>query len=65
MTLYLLLYGIGRFFIEGLRTDQLLIPGTNLAVSQCLSAVLAVGSAAVLLYQQRKYREMPYLKLQG
>lgn len=65
MTLYLLLYGVGRFFIEGLRTDQLLIPGTSLAVSQCLSAVLAVGAAAVLLYQHQKYRERPYLKLQG
>ena len=33
-------YGLGRFIIEGLRTDQLIIPGTQLAVSQVLSLCL-------------------------
>ncbi len=33
-------YGIGRFFIEGLRTDQLLFPGTGIAVSQVLGLLL-------------------------
>ncbi len=47
--LYFLCYGIGRFLIEGLRTDQLLIPGTSLAVSQCLSAVLAAAAAIILV----------------
>lgn len=40
-------YGLGRFFIEGLRTDQLLIPGTQLAVSQLLSLCLVVFALAV------------------
>lgn len=42
--LYLGGYGLGRFWIEGIRTDQLLIPGTNLPVSQVLAAVLVVGA---------------------
>ena len=46
--LYLLGYGIGRFWIEGIRTDRLLIPGTGLAVSQVLSAVLAVAGGICL-----------------
>ena len=29
----LLGYGVGRFWIEGLRTDQLKVPGTALAVA--------------------------------
>lgn len=33
-------YGIGRFIIEGIRTDRLLIPGTQIAVSQLLGLVL-------------------------
>ena len=37
-------YGLGRFFIEGLRTDQLLIPGTGLAVSQILALCMFVFS---------------------
>lgn len=39
---YLAGYGCARFFIEGLRTDQLKLWNTNLAVSQCLSALLVV-----------------------
>ena len=40
-------YGLGRSIIEGLRTDQLLIPGTNLAVSQLLGAALFVMAVVV------------------
>ena len=42
--LYLFLYGIGRFWIEGLRTDQLLIWNTNIPVSQLISLLLVVFS---------------------
>lgn len=35
-------YGLGRFMIEELRTDQLLIPGTGIAVSQMLSLCLVI-----------------------
>ena len=49
---YLLLYGSGRVWIEGLRTDQLLIPGTEIPVSQLLSGVLAVGSAVLLITEK-------------
>lgn len=44
--LYLGGYGLGRFMIEGLRTDQLLIPGTSLAVSQMLSLCLLIFALA-------------------
>ena len=44
--LYLGGYGLGRFLIEGLRTDQLLIPGTQIAVSQVLA--LAMFACAVV-----------------
>ncbi len=52
--LYLIGYGIGRFWIEALRTDQLLIPSTTIAVSQVLAAVLVVVSAVILLVSRRK-----------
>ena len=54
MWLYLAGYGIGRTWIEGLRTDQLLIPGTSIAVSQALSVVLVVVSVSVILFCRRK-----------
>lgn len=42
--LYLGGYGLGRAWIEGIRTDQLFIPGTQVPVSQVLAAVLFVGA---------------------
>lgn len=53
LLIYLFGYGIGRFWIEGLRTDQLLIPGSDVAVSQVLALVLAVSSA-VLIWRMSK-----------
>ncbi|MBO6128152.1 MAG: prolipoprotein diacylglyceryl transferase [Pseudobutyrivibrio sp.] len=47
---YLILYGMGRFWIEGLRTDQLKLWGTNLAVSQLLAAVLVVLGVGLCTY---------------
>ncbi len=55
--LYMMGYGIGRFWIEGLRTDQLLIPGIGLPISQLLGLVLAAGSAAVLVTVHVKKRK--------
>ncbi len=40
--LYLGGYGLGRLWIEGLRTDSLMIPGTGIAVSQLLAGVFVV-----------------------
>lgn len=48
--LYLGGYGLGRFWIEGIRTDQLLIPGLGIPVSQLIAAVMAVGAAVLYLY---------------
>jgi len=44
--LYLGGYGLGRAWIEGIRTDQLFIPGTTCPVSQVLAVLLFVGAAA-------------------
>lgn len=49
--IYLVGYGIGRTWIEGLRTDQLQIGSTGIAVSQVLSAVLAVGGIGYWIYR--------------
>jgi phosphatidylglycerol:prolipoprotein diacylglycerol transferase len=47
--IYLAVYGTARGFLEGLRTDQLLLWNTNLAVSQLLSFVVAGCSLIVLV----------------
>ena len=51
---YLVLYGVGRFWIEALRTDQLLIPGIGFPISQLLGAVLAIsGLIAIVIGHKR------------
>ena len=59
---YLAGYGAGRFWIESLRTDQLLLPGIHVPVSQMLSAVLVVVSLSVIICKRRKDRECRYDK---
>lgn len=51
---YLAGYGTGRFWIEGIRTDQLLLPVVGLPVSQVLSAVLVVVSVIWIIIGRRK-----------
>lgn len=59
MCLYFIGYGIGRFWIEGLRTDQLKLFGTQIAVSQLLSAVLIVSALVVLIVNFWKKNSNP------
>lgn len=47
---YVVWYGLGRTFIEGLRTDSLYVPGTGIRVSQLLAALSCLAAAAVLAY---------------
>lgn len=52
--LYLGGYGFGRCLIEGLRTDQLLFPHTNIAVSQVLAGALVALAIVVEITVRRK-----------
>ena len=56
--MYLAWYGIGRFFIEGLRTDSLYVPGTAIRISQMVGILCFVifGAALVagFIYSHKK-----------
>lgn len=52
--LYLFGYGVGRFWVESLRTDQLLIPGLGIPVSMVVGAVMAVVSAVWIIVMRTK-----------
>lgn len=60
--LYVFGYALGRVWIEGLRTDQLLLPGIGLPVSQLLAGVIVAGAGAALLYLRKHHKKMPMLK---
>ena len=52
--IYFFWYGLGRAWIEGLRTDSLYIGGTGIRVSQLLSLILALAAGTILLVEGRK-----------
>jgi prolipoprotein diacylglyceryltransferase len=51
--LYLLGYGVGRFWIESLRTDQLLLPGLGIPVSMVVAAGMVLVSAVWIFLVRR------------
>lgn len=54
---YIFGYGIVRSVVEGMRTDQLLMPLTGLPVSQVLSIILVALSGTVLIYNRIRMKK--------
>lgn len=66
--LYVAWYGLGRAWIEGLRTDSLMLFGTGLRVSQVLAIVSFVAASAVLAYiliRKKPRREDLYVNVRA
>lgn len=53
LCIYLMGYGIGRFFIEGLRVDQLQIGDTGIAATQVVCILVFVGSLVAMLIRRK------------
>ena len=59
---YLVWYGAGRFWIESLRTDSLLlVPSLGLRASQLVAAAAVVGGVALEIFLTRKYKSRPLM----
>lgn len=54
LLLYFAWYGLGRGWIEGLRTDSLYVRNTNIRISQVLSWVMMLVSAIILIKNARR-----------
>lgn len=52
--LYFIIYGTGRIWIEGLRTDQLQIGASGIAISQVLSGVFISLAVIYLIYNRNR-----------
>lgn len=55
--LYMIWYGCGRTFIEGRRTDSLMIPGTDLRASQVVATVLCTVAFVIHMYNSFKTKK--------
>ncbi|MCE5090517.1 prolipoprotein diacylglyceryl transferase [Staphylococcus devriesei] len=53
-TLYLIWYSVGRFFIEGLRTDSLMLT-SNIRVAQLVSVIFILIGLVLMVYRRLKY----------
>lgn len=60
--LYLTWYSFGRFFIEGLRTDSLMLT-SNIRVAQLVSILLILISISLIIYRRIKYNPPLYSKV--
>ncbi|CAC8352596.1 prolipoprotein diacylglyceryl transferase [Staphylococcus aureus] len=60
--LYLTWYSFGRFFIEGLRSDSLMLTN-NIRVAQLVSILLILISISLIIYRRIKYNPPLYSKV--
>ena len=57
---YMIWYGAGRFWIEALRTDSLmLVPSIGLRVSQLVAGIAVVVGVAAEIYFTHKFKDKP------
>ena len=54
LPLYMIVYGLGRVWIEGLRSDSLYIPGTSVRISQLLSLLMVLAGTVYFLVRKLK-----------
>ncbi|QHA93371.1 prolipoprotein diacylglyceryl transferase [Bacillus sp. N1-1] len=56
---YVIWYSFGRYFIESLRTDSLMLT-ESLRVAQVISVVLIIVSVALIIYRRKVMKAKPY-----
>lgn len=61
---YLIYYSIGRYFIEGLRTDSLMLT-EYLRVAQVISIVIIIASIIFILYRRIRYDLPKFREVKG
>lgn len=62
--IYLIYYSVGRYFIEGMRTDSLMVTEV-LRAAQMISIVIIIGAIAVWIYRNMKYDLPKYKDVNG
>ncbi|HBV03160.1 MULTISPECIES: prolipoprotein diacylglyceryl transferase [Mammaliicoccus] len=61
---YLIYYSIGRYFIEGLRTDSLMLT-EYLRIAQVISIVIIIASIIFILYRRIRYDLPKFREVKG
>lgn len=59
---YTIWYSLGRFWIEGLRTDSLYLWNTDIRIAQLVSVVTIIVAVILIVYRRKKVKELPFYK---
>jgi phosphatidylglycerol:prolipoprotein diacylglycerol transferase len=59
---YLIWYSVGRFFIEGMRTDSLYIGSTELRTAQIISLLMIAGGMVFLVINRTIFKQPKYFE---
>ncbi|WP_102028658.1 prolipoprotein diacylglyceryl transferase [Salirhabdus sp. Marseille-P4669] len=51
---YLIWYSVGRYFVEGMRTDSLYVWNTNIRMAQLISVLIIIGCIIFIIYRRKK-----------
>ena len=65
IAIYMMMYGLERMLVEGLRTDSLYIGNTGIRVSQLLSGIVLVVGIALFIDLKVRYRKDVYESVEG
>lgn len=57
--IYLWGYGLGRVWIEALRSDSLIVPGINIRASQIVAAACVILASTYIIYNRVKIKKNP------
>jgi phosphatidylglycerol:prolipoprotein diacylglycerol transferase len=63
LAFYLIWYSVGRFFIEGMRTDSLYIGDTNLRTAQIISLLMIAGGIGFLVFSRLVLKPKRYAEI--
>ncbi|MCF7926209.1 MAG: prolipoprotein diacylglyceryl transferase [Candidatus Izimaplasma sp.] len=63
LAVYAIWYSIGRFFIEGMRTDSLYIGNTGLRTAQIISIIMILGGIGFLVFSRMVLKPKRYVEV--
>lgn len=56
---YAIWYSLGRFWIEGLRTDSLYLWSTDIRIAQFVSILTIIVAIVLMIYRRKKVKDLP------
>jgi phosphatidylglycerol:prolipoprotein diacylglycerol transferase len=63
LAFYLIWYSVGRFFIEGMRTDSLYVLNTGIRTAQLISILMIIGGIVYIYLVRKVFKTKAYYEV--